>query len=297
MTTILASDIGWFARQILGSNKSGTVWGNTSKGIFVKFFEKELVFLSYESSRGPFTINIPESANVTLRELDLGTKVEFIPSGTLWFGTLGLKIALDGLDPWKPAPYSNEITPSILEKNLEQLTKWITDSVPQGSFSAICMEIATSANNLEESQRSLREYLENIARSFKDHDKDAFINSSQRIIGFGFGLTPSGDDFLMGMALGVARYSDRIVTLRSFLNWFTELSPHIFSGTTLLSSNLFNAALQGSADERLINVFDSIINDELDRTEIISATSSWGSSSGFDATSGFMLFMKAVIHE
>ena len=58
---IQAINIGHFAHRILSGRMILTVWGNTSRGIFLKVQPNGLIFLSYEDFKGPFTINIQPS--------------------------------------------------------------------------------------------------------------------------------------------------------------------------------------------------------------------------------------------
>jgi len=71
------------------------------------------------------------------------------------------------------------------------------------------------------------------------------------------------------------------------------LIPIFEKKTTLLSSELFKVALHGSADERIIGAFDSVMRKNIIKDEVILPISNWGSSSGFDMMSGFYLLMKA----
>ena len=54
-----------------------------------------------------------------------------------------------------------------------------------------------------------------------------FQVAAQNLIGLGTGLTPSGDDFLSGMALGIARFSKIIPILTKYIPWFEALITHI----------------------------------------------------------------------
>ena len=83
-----------------------------------------------------------------------------------------------------------------------------------------------------------------------------FQVAAQNLIGLGSGLTPSGDDFLSGIALGIVRFSKILPVLSKYIPWFESLIPKFEEKTTLLSSELFKVALLGSADERIIGAFD-----------------------------------------
>ena len=54
-----STGVGWQAFQSLKNHHIWEVWGNTSKGIFLKGKPNGLIFLSNEKFRGPLTINFP----------------------------------------------------------------------------------------------------------------------------------------------------------------------------------------------------------------------------------------------
>jgi hypothetical protein len=129
--------------------------------------------------------------------------------------------------------------------------------------------------------------------ALRDTNSQRFQVAARSLIGLGTGLTPSGDDFLSGMALAITRYSQILPILSKYKLWFDTIIPVFNEKTTLLSSELFKVSLLGSADERIIGAFDSVMQSKMEKDDVIQQISNWGSSSGFDMMSGFYLLMKA----
>jgi hypothetical protein len=102
-------------------------------------------------------------------------------------------------------------------------------------------------------------------------------------------LTPSGDDFVMGFLLALNRWGKVLfpgldpAPLNKALQNLADIK------TTALSASLIACAEQGQADERLVRVFDGIFLGEPDTETCANLLSGWGSSSGLDALSGFII--------
>jgi hypothetical protein len=99
-------------------------------------------------------------------------------------------------------------------------------------------------------------------------------------LGLGPGLTPSGDDVVIGFLLTLNRYgrcphNDLIIK---------EARAH----TTTLSANLIECAAHGLADERLIRVVDCIFTGNKD-DRALDKMLGWGESSGLHALLGMSI--------
>lgn len=289
-----AVNIGHFARRLLSDRLICTVWGNTSRGIFLKIQPEGLIFLSYEDFKGPFTINIQPSLADDLRNLVPGTRIVYGPGDMLYFEHQNQGISITKTNIWKPGSFGGAVGGQDLLANLVVMAGWLRSNTPPGSFGSLSSSVDSIEAPEQNGTAGLHNRIRDIYLSLKDLDKPQFIKSAARVVGLGSGLTPSGDDFLTGMSLGVSRYSHVINALQGYTDWFELLFPIIKVKSTILSSALFSASLQGSADERLIQTFDSIVCGDMKEEEIIPSISSWGSSSGFDALAGFYLLMKAI---
>ncbi len=202
---------------------------------------------------------------------------------------------MEGIESWKPESFQSTVDEKGLSENLNILAGWLKSNTPPGSFGSLSSLIGSGEGTGQNGTGVLHDKIRDIHRSISTTNKPQFIKSASKVVGLGSGLTPSGDDFLTGMSLTVARYSHIINKLKEYSTWFEPLSPLINAKTTILSSALFSASLQGSADERLIQAFDAIVRGNMVEEEIIPSISSWGSSSGFDALAGFFIINESDI--
>jgi hypothetical protein len=260
----------------------------------LKIYPEGLIFLSYEGYRGPFTLNIPSSLADQLQELNPGTQVIYGPDKMLYFEPQDLGISLGDTIPWQPEAFQSAEGEKDLAGNLTILAGWLKSNTPPGSFGSLCSLFSTDGESGRTDPASLEGKLRDIYIAIKTSDYMAFIRTVSEVVGLGSGLTPSGDDFLTGMSLCVSRYNHVIEGLNGYSSWFELLKPMMKEKTTVLSSDLYSASLLGSADERLIKAFDSIVQNRMVEEEIIPSIAGWGSSSGFDALSGFYLLLKAI---
>ncbi len=118
---------------------------------------------------------------------------------------------------------------------------------------------------------------------------DTFLNVE--IINFfagrGKGLTPSGDDILIGFTLTLMMFG-------KFNNWRKDLESNVTSDkTTMISVAYLSALLQGYASESFIHLVKLIDDIEMENIEkTIKKIQSFGHTSGNDTLFGFLLGLK-----
>ncbi len=114
------------------------------------------------------------------------------------------------------------------------------------------------------------------------------------LMGTGRGLTPSGDDFIVGLMLLLSRMpglNSLHDTIEALHRQVVEIA---FEKTTALSANLIACACEGSADERLIRAVDGFLTGSLNEAGILHTLQEYGSSSGVDALTGIASGMRAL---
>lgn len=111
-------------------------------------------------------------------------------------------------------------------------------------------------------------------------------------IGRGKGLTPSGDDILLGFTLA-------LMTFGSFHSWQQALMLEVTGDrTTIISVAYLHALLQGYASEfliPLIKLLDHVEPGGIEKT--IMKTQSFGHTSGNDTLFGFFLGLKFLTNQ
>jgi hypothetical protein len=226
--------------EVLSTGKGARIMGTTSRGIFLQIENAWLVFLSWERWRGPLTVNL----DFRLEGLDLHEQVR-LEGGMLRLG--GYRILLSSEKPWFPPP-----------------PPWTRSSPDERHARARVL--------LEEARRSGR--VSTLAYLL---DQTVPLQP-ESLLGLGPGLTPSGDDLLVGALLVRARRETVPPPPESLLEAARQR-------TTALASNLLELAARGLADERLINLADHVnAGIPCEHTFL-----DWGAHSGVDALLGMAL--------
>ena len=140
---VRATGIGNIASITCTEGKHFLVRGVTSRGLFLEDEIANILFLSYEKYRGPYTLNIPTEAGERSGESIPGITEAVYLDGVLHFYANNLEIVVDPKISWTPALFEglpDKIKLDISNK-VEQL-KQIPGS-PE-SLLAIVQSIASS---------------------------------------------------------------------------------------------------------------------------------------------------------
>ena len=111
--------------------------------------------------------------------------------------------------------------------------------------------------------------------------------------GLGSGLTPSGDDLILGMVLALNRCRAWIPDEAGLTRVNEQVIRAARAKTTSLSANLIECATLGQADERLVAALDGILTGNRPVEHCAQDLCSWGSTSGADALVGMALAITA----
>jgi hypothetical protein len=114
----------------------------------------------------------------------------------------------------------------------------------------------------------------------------ALANEAAQLIGLGPGLTPSGDDYLGGVLVGL-RWLGRGAQAESLWRW---LEPRLHERTSALSAAHLAAAAAGQVHEALHDVLDGLsawqppdLHPSLSRLDAVGHTSGWDALAGIVA--------------
>ena len=120
-------------------------------------------------------------------------------------------------------------------------------------------------------------------------DTSDLLNRLAAFLGQGSGLTPSGDDFLLGFFLTLHRWGTDTPLAESARLLGQGIAEKARRQTTRLSANLIECAIHGEADQRLINALDGLMTTEKCDPARLDGLLTWGNSSGLDAFAGMIL--------
>ncbi len=188
--------------------------------------------------------------------------------GYLRFGTL----LLDARQArgWRPRPATRRDTP-----------------VPVGPLTQIVRGTADDAfERLEPDCRRL-------AAALAHGDAAATATHTRALVGSGPGLTPSGDDALVGVLAVLHRAGPSAVTvgLRELLG--ASMVP-LLGRTTAISAHYLRLALAGHFGEHLTNLIDGLGADGNVGPEFVARVRSAGASSGTDALVGVITGLRLL---
>jgi hypothetical protein len=115
------------------------------------------------------------------------------------------------------------------------------------------------------------------------------VSTLEQFLGFGPGLTPSGDDLVLGFLLAVNRWGNLLYPNQDVQSINRVIQQAAYRKTTILSANLLSCVTKGQADERLVLAMDGIMTGKPDPDTCISHLLNWGNSSGVYALIGMAL--------
>ncbi|MHB8114428.1 MAG: oxamate carbamoyltransferase subunit AllH family protein [Bellilinea sp.] len=132
-------------------------------------------------------------------------------------------------------------------------------------------------------------YIHQVYRAVQTSDLTALQSAAHYLAGRGRGLTPSGDDFLLGLVYGLFMLPYRFQVIREPAS--AMIVATVKKRSTLISANLVECAAAGEVDERLGAAFQALLHPELPPDAAIRGILGWGSSSGMDATAGMAVII------
>ncbi len=281
------------AADILTAPQPVTIRGITSRGIFLETNSQCILFLSSEKFKGPLNINLdPGSLNLS-KLLEIHENGFITAQGSLYFPGK-LTIRTTGARIWSAAELRKGLHPkefALADSQLiQQVSKKIDDrnSLLEGvvlMFSGVDL-----AGNLP-IDHDLRINLENLFTSLLRGDHVGTKAAVDFFIGRGSGLTPSGDDLILGLLFSLFCLQNyHALNLDGIKNSIAESTPR----TTKISACLITCAGIGEVDERLARSFEVLVNNNHPNQRVVTGLLGWGNSSGIDALAGMALGLQIV---
>lgn len=209
-----------------------------------------------EIGNGPFNLVLEEPVLFT-KHLDAESKVTIHDEQIL----LGdITISLTDAQTWNPVPKWDE-----LRKHKNEIVDRLT------------------LLQIDNENETILQFSNSLSLAIINEDISTAKNVSSKLAGLGIGLTPAGDDFLMG-----AMYAAWMIHPQEAAREITEqIANAAVPLTTSLSGAWLRAAAQGEAGVLWHEFFDTLIEDKniyLPMSKILSV----GETSGSDALAGFL---------
>ncbi len=283
--------LGSYAFDWLSNAEELQISGITSSGIFLKTFQNKILFFTTDYHLGPVNVIFNKPFPPSWQK---GNTLKVTPHNQSFLlnhksGSTLLNIKSVWKSPTRPEwnITQEEQTTRIL-KAAQQLTVLKSGA----GFSPLLVPYIENQELITFDDTWLDNIWETIHPleiAIRNHDHSQFLYLATQLIGSGRGLTPSGDDFLSGLFLMQKRWFSNNDWLPSFVLQISELFE---KKTTTVSHTLFYCAAQGEADNRLIKMADSLMNQEIDYQRLIFEVARWGNSSGADFFLGLVLAIR-----
>lgn len=180
-----------------------------------------------------------------------------------WLDLLpGIRKILDREAPGDSLHRVLDVIPSLDGENLR----------PRGALSLVQTNAIVSAQRL--------------CRGILTQDENVVMEGALVLAGLGGGLTPAGDDFLMGVFLGL-----RTIVPAEMINSYSEkILPAVLPRTNAISASWLQAAAQGEAHEMWHQFLHAIADkDSDDLNAALGRILDVGHTSGADTLAGFLI--------
>jgi hypothetical protein len=288
-SSVAASSIGAEAWRRAGSACALRVIGLTARGVFLLAPPQQVVFVSTEHYRSPLTINLDRSCE-HLGRLAVGAAAQF--SGTrLIFPAIEFAISLSEHVVWHcPLPDTALRPPAEQRQTAQAIGAGVLAQRGEDGLAALLPILLDqpAISPLSAEQSALLDRLMTLRGAVQANDTPAVIAGLSGLLGQGRGLTPSGDDVVIGLLLMLAR-SLRLKSQAGSENMLKHVVAAAYQQTTTISANLIECAASGQGDERLIAMVDGILTGAPSIDECVEGALDWGSSSGIAALAGMAL--------
>lgn len=288
------SKIGQFASELLAETETAFVYGSSSHGLYLRLLSGWMLFLSYEETPGPLTLNYVGDP-VALRNIEIGSTLKCRQS-ILEFSEPGISISAVRAKVWAPPPPPGKfLSRDHRSRYLDNIYELIGNAAPASPIVELLSYLLD--RNLEPGPNAPQylTILRSLQLACETEEERLVAQSLSAFLGLGKGLTPSGDDFVIGFLLGINRWAYLLPCKLDIKQLNSRIIEQARSQTTTISLNLIECASAGHADERLILALDGIFSGNIEPGVCVNLLAGWGNTSGFDSLTGMALFSLAFL--
>jgi hypothetical protein len=246
---------------------------------------------------GPLNIviNIPDDLDFTLI-LKKGDPISL--DEDINVGDSLIIISMEGVQLWEPSVNLKEriLSNNTILDNIEILRETALASDKHGGFGELIGSAKTNEFEISKENKfgPIAKYaaphILSLLEAISLERYDDILQSSNKIVGLGPGLTPSGDDMLIGMMVAMFYISENKEISLDVKQINNEIISGITGRTTLISEEFLREAAMGRVNEPIAILMDNILSaDKKEIVESVANVLSIGSSSGVDTIFGIIL--------
>jgi len=292
-TSLTALNAGKTVFKELDPPQTGQVTGITSHGIFLLTDRAGIIFLSHEAFRGPLTVNLPGLPPEVTAALVMGASLSLSP-GCLSDRKGKFRLLIPARCSWSAltAPQEQCSLLPVRRARLNSFCRLALERKGESGFAPILPALldwpgAAASPPVWDSLLAAR--VQNVLalpRLLQMKAISQIKANLLQLLGCGRGLTPSGDDLVLGLLLVANRWGAGGLPVEGLARLNAEVIAAARQRTTTLSARLIACAAQGEADERLLAAADFLFCGAGDEDKVLAELLTWGASSGVDALVG-----------
>lgn len=243
--------------------------------------DRTQVITLVDDAIGNGPLNIVVNDLLAVRASDLQYNEISFSKTHLRFG--GIDVSLIDAAAWDPRPDWQRLRDTCMlpAKHLERLLKAGRRHAPPGSLLELLQPVSLRPRAGAIDQ-SLFSAFSRILRGMQTGGRASLRDGAASLAGLGNGLTPAGDDFLLGIMLFVWLSTDSATTI---------CQPLVYAAkqrTTRLSACLLMQAALGNCSSGWHSLFESMAADDAVFEQSVATLLSYGHTSGGDALAGFI---------
>jgi hypothetical protein len=232
--------------------------------------------LMVELENGRFPDYITPNATVTIQRDSKQLKVG------------GLTLRWHGAKRWQPRPAWASVRPAMLAKHLPALSQYLVANAPAGSLAMILLDDVPVGDSPTAASlmATARPPIDRLQQGLLAGDVVVSQMATRKLAGLGGGLTPAGDDFLVGTiyALWTCLPDAQAAPLATAI--VAEAAPL----TTTLSAGWLAAAGRGQAGQPWHDLVGALADGQTEAIRpAVQAILTTGHTSGADGLAGFLV--------
>lgn len=211
--------------------------------------------------------NVPHGIRCTLPEpadfralLSVGQSV-VADGAALRIPHAGIAVNLSVATIWRCGLVACVVDPDSDETlcTLLDLRAILQEQTPPSGFAPLLVRDECSRSPLDEAmQKQLRQTLPVLERATLSLDPAIAVRALAQLIGLGPGLTPSGDDFIVGYLAALFARDPRAHSLRPFLTALSAPLAQLAASGNSISRQFIADALEGEFSEPLVDIVSAI---------------------------------------
>lgn len=273
-------ECGWMVSTILNEAASGKVHSVFKNGVNIKFGENLLFIGNFKNGSVPFGIHF-DPLPFDCAQFKVNDQVSWNKqSGQLI--TRRFVLQLKGL-----------LTTRNIIKKTENIQRAYINLLKQVETVKLTVGLSIDLENiLKENPITPDEvYLCQLAKLVKSTDREQIANHLKYFIGRGSGLTPSGDDFLVGLLASHHYYSTLSVEFIEELSYLVNEKKY----TTDISNEFLQYALKQQFSSVIVQLLNELLLTDSMIKENVERLLEVGHSSGADTLLGILVGLKTHI--